>query len=269
MRSHGRFADGTIPVIPGAHAQPVRSDRRPLQLDDPVQRLGHCSSWSTPPNGWPDQRRSPRPCPRTANCWSQTSTVAGPALAWGRSGNVWWAIQGRRTRAGFAGDTGSRRAQGAYCGRLGGPTRVCGPSDRASTDRLGSYRPALAGGRSLELDTRRGHRSSRRDHGPLDPRRADLSHRALGRAGQRGDQLVVMRTEPLRRGERLYRGRLGDSRPPTAREANARTSAFACIVSASGRACAQKAALVAPRPGARVPVIARALLRTEPDRNNP
>ena len=233
VRVHGRFADGTIPVIPG------------LTVSPSPDIADHYSSM-TQYNGstlfflqhaaerWPDHV-VPTPLPGDRELLVSDLGRGGPALAWGRSGNVWWAIQGRRTRPDSRATQGivalKVRAATGWVDRLAArPIRQHPRTDwvlRTRTGRraqleltraVGTGRHAVITGRWIVAG--RTYRTARWD------------------VRVRGNRLV-MRTEPLRRGERLT---AAVWMTPAAHRprANARTSAFGCIVSASGRACARK-----------------------------
>ena len=139
VRVHGTFADGTTPVVPGLRERPTSgiADHYSsmsqydgaLPLPDRARRRALARGHRRRARGGPGEAL-------TADL-----AAGGSGLVWGHAGNVWWAIQGRRT----AGDDG-RYSQGIVsvkvraARRLARPARVT-PATRRAAHRLEAQDP--------------------------------------------------------------------------------------------------------------------------------
>ena len=198
VRVHGTFADGTIPTLPGFM---VTSDPAIADHYNSMSQYNGLTLFFLP------ARRRPvaRPCRACAAGRRPRPADGGPrqrraALAWGRAGNVWWAIQGRNTRP------DSRATQGIVALKVRTPA---GWRDRLasrplkSTPRTDFLLRTRSGAQArLELTSASGS-----------GRRAVLTGRWVTATGRihrtarwdvrvRGSHLIVT-TEPMRSGERL------------------------------------------------------------------
>jgi hypothetical protein len=235
---HGTFADGTIPVVPGLRLSPL------LDITDHYSSMSQYNGLTLfflqhAAEHWPD---AVAPAPADAELLVSDLGSGGPALVWGRSPDVWWAIQGRRTRP------DSRATQGLVALKF---RSAAGWVDRLASRPLRGYPRTdwwlrTAAGDQARLELTRASGSGRR---AVITGRWMIGARTYRPArwtvGAMRDRLVL-RTEPLRRGERLAAA-LWTVEAARGLRANARVSAAPCIVSASGRACARR--LLWARPG--------------------
>lgn len=231
-RVHGTFADGTIPVVPG-----LRRTQNTSITDGyssmsqynglTVFLLEHAAAH------WPEHvSAGSLPADRD----HLVDDLAGSGLIWGRAGNIWWAVQGRKTRA----DTRYDQGVAAVKVRVAGEWR-----DRlASTPRITTPAPGW------RLRTPRGIAHLQLTHAAGTGARAVLTGRWVLASGTyrparwevRVDgRALHVTAEPLRRGESLTAAVW--VRPAAARGAVASSGRAAsterCVTSASGGACAR------------------------------
>ena len=231
VRVHGTFADGTIPTLPGFM---VTSDPAIADHYNSMSQYNGLTLFflQHAADQWPDHVAL-APLAGDRDLLMADLGSGGPALAWGRAGNVWWAIQGRNTRP------DSRATQGIVALKVRTPA---GWRDRLasrplkSTPRTDFLLRTRSGAQArLELTSASGS-----------GRRAVLTGRWVTATGRihrtarwdvrvRGSHLIVT-TEPMRSGERLSAALWATAEARRA-QTNARVSSTRCIVSASGRAC--------------------------------
>ena len=94
MRVHGRFPDGTIPIVPGLRARfdPAITDVYASMTQYNGLTLMMLEDAAA---NWPDAVAA---AALPADASYRVSDLAGSGLLWGRSGRVWWAFSGRGSR---------------------------------------------------------------------------------------------------------------------------------------------------------------------------
>lgn len=102
-REHSVLADGTIPIVPGLRA---RWEDGMLDSYAQMAQYNGLTVWllADAAAHWPavDAPRAPLPADRNL----LVDDLGGTGLVWGRHGDVWWAVSGRRTAPGPRYDQG-------------------------------------------------------------------------------------------------------------------------------------------------------------------
>ena len=95
MHVHGRFADGTIPIVPGLHTQfdPAITDVYASMTQYNGLTLMMLEDAAA---NWPE---AVAPAALPADGPYRVFDLSGSGLLWGRSGQLWWAFSGRGSRA--------------------------------------------------------------------------------------------------------------------------------------------------------------------------
>jgi hypothetical protein len=231
VRVHGAFADGTIPTLPGflLTANPAIADHYSSMSQYNGLTLFFLQHAA---DQWPDLV-APAPLAGDRDLLMEDLASGGPALVWGRAGNVWWAIQGRNTRP------DSRATQGIVALKV---RTAAGWRDRLasrpvkSTPRTDFLLRTRTGAQArLELISASGSGRHAVLAGHWKTATGRVYRRARWDVRVRGSHLVIT-TEPLRSGERLSAA-LWATAGAGGGSTIARVSSARCIVSASGRAC--------------------------------